>query len=211
MSDIRVTRKPLSVLIILALMVMLFPTTVVAISGWTQRQNTAHEIAELARSLDLPEDNPIIVEARRLWYEDYMIVTDDKLSEPIYTDEDAAIIAKIMYSECGGIQSDTEKACVAWVVLNRVDAGYGDTIAVVATAPMQFGYKANVPVKDNLLILSYDVLDRWAKEKSGETEVGRVLPKDFLWYTGDGVHNYFRNAYAGGTQWDYSLVSPYEN
>ncbi|PKM72789.1 MAG: hypothetical protein CVU91_07105 [Firmicutes bacterium HGW-Firmicutes-16] len=211
MSDIRKARKSLFVLISPALVVILLSTTASALSGWTARQNTAHEIAQLARSLDLPEDNPIIVEARRLWYEDYMIDSDNEPHEPIYTDEDAVILAKIMYSECGGIPSDTEKACIAWVVLNRVDAGYADTIAVVATAPSQFGYRANTPVRDDLLELSYDVLERWSKEKSGETEVGRVLPKDYLWYNGDGVHNYFRNAYNGGAQWDYSLPSPYES
>ena len=211
MIYIRVARKPLFVLITLTVMLILHSTTASAINSWTEQQTTAHEIAELARSLDLPEDNPIIVEAKRLWYEDYMTEIDDQLPEPIYTDADAAIIAKILYSECGSIQSDTEKACVAWVVLNRVDAGYGDTIAAVATASAQFGYIANMPLRDDLLKLSYDVLDRWAKERNGETDVGRVLPKDYFWYSGDGAHNYFRNAYIGGTLWNYSLVSPYKN
>lgn len=182
-----------------------------AVKAWTQRQTTAHEIAELARSLDLPEDNPIIVEAGRIWFEDYSADADNQPHEPMYTDEDAVTIAKIMLTECGGIESDMEKACIAWTVLNRVDAGYGDTIAAVATAPAQFGYKADTPVRDDLLQLSYDVLSRWVREKSGEEDVGRVLPEDYLWYSGDGIHNYFRNAYAGGTRWNYSLSSPYES
>ena len=212
MSDIRSARKPLFVIITLAFMVILFQTKAGAVGAWTQRQTTAHEIAMLARSLNLPEDNPIIVEARRLWFEDYREADEEeKLPEPLYTDADAEIIAKIMCCECGSIESDTEKACVAWTVLNRFDAGYDDSIASVATAPMQFGYKANTPVKDNLLKLSYDVLDRWTKEKRGETEVGRVLPKDYFWYKGDGAHNYFRNTYMGSARWDYSLPSPYES
>ncbi len=209
MSDNRRVRKSFIVPITLALLMILSSATASAVSAWSARQNTAHEIAELARKLDLPEDNPIIVEAKRLWNEDYMIDTEEKEPAPLYTDADAVILAKIMYCECGGIPSDTEKACLAWAVLNRVDAGYGDTIAFVATAPMQFGYRASTPVREDLLSLSYDVLERWAKEKSGETEVGRVLPKDYLWYNGDGSHNYFRNSYSGGTQWDYSLKSPY--
>ncbi|NLH00400.1 MAG: cell wall hydrolase, partial [Clostridiales bacterium] len=118
-------------------------------------------------------------------------------------------IAKIMYSECRGIPSDTEKACLVWVILNRVDAGYGSSIAAVATAPSQFGYNSKAPVWDDLLRLSKDVLSRWEKEKRGEVDTGRVLPKDYLWYSGDGVHNYFRNSYSGGSRWDYSLESPY--
>ena len=206
MSDIRVARKTLLVLFIVSLTSILLATTASGIKVWTEKQTTAHEIAELARSIHLPEDNPIIVEAKRLWNEDH---TNEE--QTFYTDADAVILAKIMRSEGGSIKSDTEKACLAWVVLNRVDAGYGDTIAVVATAAAQFGYNSKTPVRDDLLYLSYDVLGRWAREKNGETDVGRVLPKDYMWYNGDGKHNYFRNAYIGGTIWDYSLTSPYES
>ena len=38
---------------------------------WTDKMNSAHEIAEKARAMGLPEDNPIIVECQRLWWEDY--------------------------------------------------------------------------------------------------------------------------------------------
>lgn len=210
MTQIREVRKPIILLLAFMIIFIFQLTKAYAMSLWTQQQDTAHEIAELARSLDLPEDNPIILEAQRLWYEDYAIV-DEQSTNTVYSDTDAVIIAKILFRECGGIQSDTEKACIAWVILNRVDAGYGDTIEKVGTAPAQFGYNASLPVKDNLLNLSYDVLERWAREKNNETDVGRVLPKDYLWYCGDGVHNYFRNAYTGGTKWDYSMASPYMN
>ncbi len=185
-------------------------TSAKAISVWTQRQTQVHEIAELARAMGLPETDPIIVRAQELWYEEDMIAVDEPLQQ-LYTDEDAVIIAKIMYSEGGSIPSDTEKACLAWAVLNRVDAGYGDTIAAVATAPGQFGYKASTPVKDDLLLMSYDVLGRWQREKNGEVDVGRVLPNDYFWYCGDGRHNNFRNTYKGSKRWDYSLPSPYES
>ena len=208
MSYARKSRKVLCGLVSLALMVALFTTSVSAASDWTEKQTAAHEIAELARALCLPEDNPIILEAKRLWNEDF---ENKNISEKMYTDEDAAILAKIICSEGGSIPSDTEKACLAWCVLNRVDAGYGKTIAEVATAPSQFGYRAQNPVRDDLLNLCYDVLERWQREKNGETDVGRVLPKDYLWYTGDGKHNNFRNSYSGGTKWDYSLESPYSS
>ena len=48
------------------------------------------------------------------------------------------------------------------------------------------------------------------RKKMGETNTGRVLPSDYLWFSGDGKHNYFRNAYKGGETWDWSLPSPYE-
>ncbi len=47
--------------------------------------------------------------------------------------------------------------------------------------------------------------------KDGEADVGRVLPSDYLWFTGDGKRNHFRNAYRGGQIWDWSLPTPYES
>lgn len=39
-------------------------------SRQTERQVKAHEIAEAAREMGLPEDNPIIQEAKRIWHEE---------------------------------------------------------------------------------------------------------------------------------------------
>lgn len=128
-----------------------------------------------------------------------------------YEENDIIMLAKLMYQECGGIPSDTEKACVAWTVLNRVDDS-GGTISEVVTAPNQFAYYENKPVDDALYALAEDVLMRWNNEKNGEKDVGRVLPSDYLWFYGDGKHNHFRNAYQGNYSiWDYSLPSPYES
>lgn len=131
-----------------------------------------------------------------------------------YTDEEVVMMAKLLYRECRGVQSDTEKACVAWTVCNRVDLDEfkGDTIAEIITAPNQFAYSYDTPVTDELYELSLDVLTRWNAERNGEEYVGRVLPKDYTYYTGDGSHNYFRNNYDGKYDvWDYSLPSPYES
>lgn len=133
-----------------------------------------------------------------------------------YTEADAVMLAKVMFLEGRGTYSKTELSCIAWTVLNRVDNGkYGGSISAVVTAPNQFAYRASAPtVSDygyDLVEIATDVLDRWSAEKAGETDVGRTLPSDYLWYAGDGSHNYFRNAYKGGVRWNYSLPSPYEN
>lgn len=131
-----------------------------------------------------------------------------------YTDEEVVMMAKLLYRECRGVPSDTEKACVAWTVCNRVDLDEfkGDTITEIITAPNQFAYSYDTPVTDELYELSLDVLTRWNAERNGEEYVGRVLPKDYTYYTGDGSHNYFRNNYDGEYDvWDYSLPSPYES
>ena len=40
--------------------------------------------------------------------------------------------------------------------------------------------------------------------------LGRVLPREYLFFTGDGKHNHFRTEWDGGQVWDWSLQSPYE-
>lgn len=145
--------------------------------------------------------------------------SDQGTYQKLYSSADAVMIARTMFNESRGIQSKTEIACIGWTALNRVDAGskagFRDTIAGVLTQPNQFAYSAGAPTTSdygyNLVELATDVLDRWSREKAGQTNVGRVLPRDYMWYAGDGKHNYFRNKYQGGTRWNYSLPSPYEN
>lgn len=131
-----------------------------------------------------------------------------------YTGDEVVMMAKLLYSECRGVPSDTEKACVVWTVCNRVDSEEfeGDTIAEVVTQPNQFAYYEDTPVWDKLYELALDVLTRWNSERNGEASTGRVLPAEYTYYTGDGEHNYFRDAYDGDYSiWDHSLPSPYEN
>lgn len=132
-------------------------------------------------------------------------------AEPvIYHDPDPQeILAKLVWGEARGC-STTEQAAVVWCVLNRVDDGQGD-IAEVATAPCQFyGYDPGNPVDAEILALVQDVLIRWSMEQSCVGNVGRVLPKEYLYFTGDGAHNYFTTDWQGGQTWDWSLASPYE-
>ena len=147
--------------------------------------------------------------------EEVSVVTDTTTAKSnsrstYYTEEDAINLAKVLYAECGGLKSKTEQACVAWVVCNRADY---DNCSITQSAMKkgQFAYNANTPVTDELYDLAIDVLDRWSREKNGETDVGRVLPKEYGFFNGDGVRNYFRDKYDGDYNiWDYSLPSPYE-
>lgn len=129
-----------------------------------------------------------------------------------YTEDDVCMVARLMWGEARGVGSETEIACVGWTVCNRVDSSEfdGDTVAEVITAPGQFYYSPNFPLEPELYDLAEDVLSRWARERNGETDVGRVLPPGYCYYSGSGGHNWFRNAYRGGTIWDYSLESPYD-
>lgn len=146
----------------------------------------------------------------------------------LYTDRDAIALAKLARGEAGGVgelvtkdgrvvSPEAQQAAVMWSVLNRYDAGpekyYAreDSIYGVITAPGQFhGYDKSFEVRPELLELAYDVLERWNNEQYGVTDVGRVLPKEYMFFHGDGRYNYFRDKYDGDfTRWDWSLEDPY--
>lgn len=114
--------------------------------------------------------------------------------EPAPTDwhEEAGYIARTLYGEARGC-SAYEQEQVVWCILNRVDdSRFPDSIQAVVTQPGQFyGYSPEHPVWGSLYALAWDVLDRWEKEKAGE-ESGRNLGPEYLFFSGDGVKNTFR-------------------
>jgi hypothetical protein len=136
----------------------------------------------------------------------------------VYTsnlESEATVLAKIMYKEGRGLASVTEQACIAWVILNRVDAGWG-TVYQVASAPNQFAWDPNARTVDDygrdLVKLAEDILGRWQAEKNGQENIGRVLPNTYLYFGGRDGHNWFRENYkSNGIFWNYSLASPYES
>ena len=119
--------------------------------------------------------------------------------EPVYkmyfTDADVVAIAKMLYGESRGCSIDNQQKAV-WCVLNRVDdERYPDSIIEVLSQSGQFhGYSPNHPVWDELTAVAEDVLTRWSLEKQG-VAVNRELPKSYLYFTGTGRENIFREAY----------------
>ena len=112
-----------------------------------------------------------------------------------FTEEDVAEVAKMLWGEARGCTRDNQIKC-AWIVCNRVDdARFPDTIQGVLSQPHQFhGYSESFPVTDELYNVAFDVLTRWSYEKQG-IPVRRDLPKSFLWFTGNGEENIFREVY----------------
>ena len=115
--------------------------------------------------------------------------------EMYFTEEDVAAVAKMLWGEARGCTQDNQIKC-AWVVCNRVDdERFPDTILGVLEQPSQFhGYDPSYPVTDELYNVAFDVLTRWSYEKQG-IPVRRELPESFLWFTGNGVENIFREAW----------------
>lgn len=128
-----------------------------------------------------------------------------------FTNEEIDYIAKTVWGEARGL-SKTHQAGVVWTILNRFDDGrFGKGIIGVVTAPSQFaGYRSGNPVDQEIRDLVVDVLDRYSQEKAGVKNVGRVLPKGYLYLRGNGKVNLFSKKWNSNDVWNWSLESPYE-
>ena len=115
--------------------------------------------------------------------------------EMYYTAEDVQALAKMLYGESRGCTLDNQQKAV-WCVLNRVDDDrFPDSIIGVLEQPNQFhGYSAAFPVWDELTAVAEDVLTRWSLEKQG-VAVNRELPESYLYFTGNGQENVFREGF----------------
>lgn len=129
--------------------------------------------------------------------------------QEVYVDYvDAEYLANVTWGEARGC-SVTEQAAVMWCVLNRVDSPlYPDSVGEVVTQRAQFnGYSDNNPITQEMIQLANSVLTYWYEGDDS----GRVLPKEYLYFTGDGKHNYFYTTWASNAiAWDWSLPSPYK-
>lgn len=122
-----------------------------------------------------------------------------EMVEPVYelyfTEADVIAMAQMLYGEARGCELLNQQQAV-WCVLNRVDdSRFPDSIIGVLSQPHQFhGYSAGFPVWDNLVEIARDVMTRWSAEKQG-AEVERELDESAVFFTGDGVQNWFRSVY----------------
>lgn len=144
----------------------------------------------------------------------------EEQAQHLYTEADAVALAKMAWGECRGvgtllingkaITGTCQKAATMWCALNRYDAGFEDSIAEVVAAPMQFvGYGAGNPATPELLELAYDVLERWERERLHGGDVGRVLPAEYMWFFGDGQHNWFASEWKSPQHYAWTLPDPY--
>lgn len=122
------------------------------------------------------------------------------IPEPIeyyFNQQDLEAAAKALWGEARGC-SYSEQAKVIWVMCNRVDHGFGNSIYEVATAYSQFhGYNVNNPLTQEQLEIAQYVLINWSAEKQGY-EVYRELGPTYLYFFGDGTQNHFREVWTGG-------------
>lgn len=129
----------------------------------------------------------------------------------LWTDEDAVILGKLVWSEARGVKSRMEQAAVIWCVLNRVEDGtWGTTIEEVVKYPNQFAWDESAPVEQDLVELARDVLSRWELEQTKHIFSGRVLPNRYLYFGAENGRNYFRSDYYNFDDvWNWKLPDPY--
>lgn len=134
------------------------------------------------------------------------------------TDDEILMLAKVITKEAEVVYWDGDQygvtylarqAAVGWCGLNRLDAGFAETLEEVLSAPYQFEYHEDTEVADDMLLLANDIVQRWWAEKQGASDVGRTLPADYLFFYGDGRENHFRKEFETDEVWDWSLPDPY--
>ena len=168
-------------LVCIALLALLI-CIVYARATWEERPVTAPTVTAEKPADPEPSEEPEPSESP-VYYEMY------------FTEDDVAEVAKMLWGEARGCTRNNQIKC-AWIVCNRVDdERFPDTIQGVLSQPNQFhGYDPNYPVTSELYDVAFDVLTRWSYEKQG-IPVRRELASSFLWFTGNGRENIFREAY----------------
>ena len=148
----------------------------------THEANFCAEVTTEVEAKTTPSKQSVLIE-----------VTPDPEYELFFTEEDVQYVAKMLFGEAPYCTEFDQRCCV-WTVLNRVDSNYGfANIIDVVTAYYQYlGYDYYHPVREDLADLARDVMTEWSKEKCG-IEIERELPRDYLWFSGNGIYNTYRN------------------
>lgn len=167
----------------------------------TEEVITEEVPAETAETEPVIEEQDSTIETSLLEQENISNSVSDIESNAVEQEEqdgyqiEMYVMAQIITREIGS-GSYAEKASVAWCILNRVDAGYcgGDMLSVMVS-PHQFAYYGDGYYTEECYAVAEDVIESWLLEKAGYN-VNRVLAKNYLWFLGDGRHNWFYANYA---------------
>ena len=207
----KIRRRKLGVVLNWLIVAMIIFCTLVAIPTTKNLRTLKQDLGELETSMESlkNQQEELQVQVSHKLKAEQKAQTNQAYT---VTREEIETLAKIVYREARGIRENSHKAAVVWCILNRVDDGYwGDTIVEVATYPNAFAWVPDTPVEGELVDLVVDVITRWNYEKEGLSNVGRTLPKDYLYFTGDGSYNHFTREWGSTDYWDWSLPDPYNS
>lgn len=113
-------------------------------------------------------------------------------------DELVAEAALLAWGEYSG--SDyAQRTAPIWCACNRADA-WGQTLEEVMHSDAFHGLLTDREVPEEWYDLARETLARWELEKLGYIDVGRTLPSEYLYFSGNGVVNVYRTEYIGGVE-----------
>ena len=114
-------------------------------------------------------------------------------------DELVAEAALLAWGEYSG--SDyAQRTAPIWCACNRADA-WGQTLEEVMHSDAFHGLLTEREVPAEWYDLARETLARWELEKMGYIDVGRTLPSEYLYFSGNGVVNVYRTEYIGGVEY----------
>ena len=142
-------------------------------------------------------------------------VMKEELVRSVISENDEIKMAKMLWGE-DRANPMYMRAAIIWCVYNRMDAGHESIDNIINDTSFP-GYRESHPVKDWAVSLIRDVTIRYVLELNGFTDVGRVLPKEYLFYEQpDGkYYHIFKTKLKyndpSNKVWDWSLPSPYND
>ncbi len=140
-------------------------------------------------------------------------IMKEELVRSVISEDEEALMARMIWGE-DRENPYYQRAAVIWVVFNRMDA-WGYRIENIVNEKQFGGYHPGNPVKPWAVDLVRDVTIRYVLEQNGFTDVGRTLPKAYLYFENipprrDHIFKIKeRLSDKTNTTWDWSLPSPY--
>ena len=121
----------------------------------------------------------------------------EALIRSVITEDEEIKLAKMLYGE-ERQYGYTERAAVIWHVFNRVDSPLeANSVGKDLTHAHYSGYLKSNPVCDWAIWVVRDVAWRYACEKEGYEDVGRVLPQEYCYMAMHRGHNRCNGRYFG--------------
>ena len=115
------------------------------------------------------------------------------------SDELVAEAALLAWGEYSG--SDyAQRTAPIWCACNRADA-WEMTLDEVMHSDAFHGLLTEREVPEEWYGLVRETLARWELEKMGYIDVGRTLPSEYLYFSGNGEYNTYRTEYIGGVEY----------
>lgn len=114
-------------------------------------------------------------------------------------DELVAEAALLAWGEYSGTDY-AQRTAPIWCACNRADA-WGQTLEEVMHSDAFHGLLTEREVPAEWYDLARETLARWELEKLGYIDVGRTLPSEYLYFSGNGVVNVYRTEYIGGVEY----------